>query len=171
VDGNIYLKDVIKRFREAKGQCDKAMAQVPGERWSARLDPESNSLETLMLHLSGNMLSRWTDFLTSDGEKPNRDRDAEFEDPRNISQERLLERWEQGWACMFAAVEGLTEESLGMVVTIRGEPHTVVEAINRQVAHYAHHAGQIVFLAKHLAGPEWQTLSIPRKGSPAPRPR
>ena len=171
MDGKIYLADVIKRFREAKGQCDKAIAQVPRERWSVRLDPESNSLETLMLHLSGNMLSRWTDFLGSDGEKPNRDRDGEFEDPRSISQERLLERWEQGWACLFAAVEGLTEASLEMVITIRGEPHTVVEAINRQVAHYAHHAGQMVFLAKHLAGPGWRTLSIPRKGSPGSRPR
>jgi hypothetical protein len=167
MNGTIYLVDAIKRFREAKDQCDRSLAQIPFERWSLRLDPESNSLVTLMLHLSGNMLSRWSDFLASDGEKPTRNRDAEFEDPAAMSRETLLARWEQGWTSLFSAVEGLTEADLGRVITIRSMPLTVVEAINRQLAHYAHHAGQIVFLAKHLAGADWRTLSIPRGGSAA----
>lgn len=165
MDGSIYLADARRRFQETKAQCDGALAQVPFERWGLRLDPEANSLVTLMLHLSGNMLSRWTDFLTSDGEKPGRDRDGEFEDPVGLSQEALLARWEQGWACLFQALEGLTQADLDHTVTIRTRPLTVVEAINRQLAHYAYHAGQVVFLAKHLASAPWQTLSIPRHGS------
>ncbi len=167
MDGTIYLSDAVKRFREAQSQCDKALAQVPFELWSQRLDPESNSLVTLMLHMSGNMLSRWTDFLDSDGEKPDRDRDAEFEDPETLSREALLERWSRGWACLFDALSGLTEKDLERTVTIRSQPLGVVEAINRQIAHYAQHAGQIVFLAKHLAGGRWKTLSVPRHGSAA----
>ena len=167
MNGTIYLADAIERFREAKEQCDRSLAKIPFEQWSLRLDPGSNSLATLMLHLSGNMLSRWSDFLASDGEKPTRDRDAEFEDPVAMSRETLLARWEQGWTCLFSAVEGLTDADLDRVVTIRSQPHTVVEAINRQTAHYAYHAGQMVFLAKHLAGADWQTLSVPRGGSAA----
>jgi hypothetical protein len=167
VDGTLYLSDAVKRFREAQAQCDKALAQVPFELWSQRLDPESNSLVTLMLHMSGNMLSRWSDFLTADGEKPDRDRDAEFEDPATLSREALLERWARGWTCLFDAMSGLTESDLDRTVTIRSQPLGVVEAINRQIAHYAQHAGQIVFLAKHLAGGQWKTLSVPRHGSAA----
>jgi len=167
MDGDAYLADAIKRFREAQSQCDRAIAQVPFELWSRRLDPESNSIATLMLHLSGNMLSRWTDFLTTDGEKPDRDRDAEFENPATLSREALLERWSAGWACLFHALSGLSAEDLGRTVTIRSQPHTVMEAINRQLAHYALHTGQILFLAKHLAGPAWKTLSVPRHGSAA----
>lgn len=167
MDGNAYLADVIRRFREARSQCDRAVVQVPFPLWSRRLDPASNSIVTLMLHLSGNMFSRWTDFLSSDGEKPDRNRDAEFEDPDSLSREALLDRWSGGWACLFDALSDLTEADLGRTVTIRSQPHTVMEAINRQLTHYAHHAGQIVFLAKHLAGPEWQTLSVPRHGSAA----
>jgi hypothetical protein len=163
--GNAYLADAIKRFREAQSQCDRAIEQVPFERWNHRLDPESNSLVTLMLHLSGNMVSRWTDFLTTDGEKPDRNRDAEFEDPETLPREALLERWSAGWACLFDALSGLTEDDLGRTVTIRAQPHSVMEAINRQLAHYAVHTGQIVFLAKHLAGPGWKSLSVPRHGS------
>lgn len=167
MDGSAYLADVVKRFRELREQADRAVAQVPYELWSRRLDPGSNSLETLMLHLSGNMLSRWTDFLTTDGEKPGRDRDAEFEDPESLSREALLDRWSKGWSCLFDALSPLSDEDLGRVVTIRSRPHTVVEAIDRQLAHYAAHVGQLVFLAKHLAGPGWKTLSIARGASSA----
>lgn len=165
MDGNAYLADVTKRFRELRDQCDRAIRQVPEEHWGTRLDPESNSLLTLILHLSGNMISRWTDFLTTDGEKPDRNRDAEFEDPAGPSREAVLARWERGWATLFGALSGLTGDDLARTVTIRGQAHTVLEAVNRQLAHYASHTGQIVFLAKHLAGPRWQTLSIPRHGS------
>jgi uncharacterized damage-inducible protein DinB len=167
MDGNAYLADVVTRFRELQKQCDRAVAQVPPELWSKRLDPGSNSIVTLLLHLSGNMLSRWTDFLTTDGEKPDRDRDAEFEDPASLAHEALLSRWSQGWERLFEALSGLTDADLERSVTIRSQPHTVVEALNRQLAHYASHAGQIVFLAKHLAGPRWNTLSVPRGGSAA----
>jgi hypothetical protein len=165
--GDRYLEDVIRRFREAREQCDRAMAQVPFERWSHRVDPESNSIVTLMLHLSGNMRSRWRDFLTADGEKPDRDRDTEFEDPGALSQAELLARWEAGWACLFDALSNLAADDLERTVTIRSQPLSVVEAINRQLAHYAYHAGQMVFLCKHLAGGRWQTLSVPRGGSAA----
>lgn len=167
MNGTRYIEDVTARFREARTQCDRALAQVPFAAWGRRLDPESNSLTTLVLHLAGNMISRWTDFLTADGEKPDRDRDAEFEDPEGLSQEALLERWSRGWTCLFDALSALTESDLERQVTIRSQPHSVVEAINRQLAHYALHTGQIIFLAKHLAGAEWRTLSIPRGGSAA----
>ena len=137
------------------------------ERWTLRLDPESNSLATLMLHLSGNMLSRWTDFLTTDGEKADRDRDAEFEDPGTFDPVALRDRWERGWACLFGTLEGLTAAELDRTVTIRHEPHTVLEAINRQLAHYPYHAGQLVFLAKHLRRDSWQSLSVARGGTGA----
>jgi hypothetical protein len=167
MNGARYIEDVTARFREARTQCDRALAQVPFTAWGQRLDPESNSLTTLVLHLSGNMISRWTDFLTADGEKPDRNRDAEFEDPEGLTQEALLERWSRGWECLFAALSALTESDLERRVTIRSQPHSVVEAINRQLAHYALHTGQIIFLAKHLAGGQWRTLSIPRGGSAA----
>ncbi len=167
MNGTAYLEDVKQRFRDARKQCDRALAQVPFERWSHRLDPDSNSIVTLMLHLSGNMLSRWTDFLTTDGEKPDRDRDAEFEDPETPSQDALLARWELGWQCLFDALGSLTEADLDRAVTIRGQSLGVVEALNRQLAHYAQHAGQLVFLAKHLTAGQWKTLSVPRHGSAA----
>lgn len=163
MNGTAYLTDVIERFRELRQQCDRAIAQVPYEQWSHRLDPGSNSIVTLMLHLSGNMLSRWTDFLTTDGEKPTRERDSEFEDTA-LSRDDLLARWERGWQCLFQALTSLSESDLERVVTIRSQPHSVVEAIHRQLAHYAAHTGQLIFLAKHLAGPSWRTLSIPRRG-------
>jgi hypothetical protein len=167
MNGTAYLADVVQRLREAQTQCDRAIAQVPFELWSHRLDPESNSITTLMLHMSGNMLSRWTDFLTADGEKPERDRDSEFEDAAGLSQAALLERWRRGWTCLFDALAALGEGDLERTVRIRAQPLGVVEAINRQLAHYAAHAGQLVFLAKHLAGDRWRTLSIPRHGSAA----
>jgi hypothetical protein len=167
VDGRAWLEDATRRFREAKQQADGALAQVPFERWRERLDPGSNSLVTLVLHVSGNMLSRWSDFLASDGEKDFRDRDAEFEDAPGLSREALLERWEAGWACLFAALAGLADADLDRTVTIRSKPLRVSSAINRQLAHYAQHVGQMTFLAKHLAGPAWKTLSVPRGGSSA----
>jgi len=165
--GAAYLADARERFEEARRQAERALDQVPYERWSDRLDPGSNSLVTLMLHVSGNQRSRWTDFLTSDGEKPDRDRDAEFEDARALSRDELLTRWEHGWRTLFAAIDALGEDDLVRTVTIRGEPHTVVQAINRQIAHYALHVGQMLFLAKHLAGTAWQHQSLPRRGRPA----
>ncbi len=167
MNGSIYLADALQRFHESKDTCDRALAQVPFEQWQRRLDPESNSIVTLMLHMSGNMLSRWTDFLGSDGEKPDRDRDAEFEDPAAVSREALLARWEAGWACLFEALEGLRETDLDRTVTIRSKPLAVSSAINRQLAHYGYHAGQLVFLAKHLAAGPWRSLSVPRGGSAA----
>ncbi len=164
--GAAYLADAVKRFQDAKKQADGALAQVPFERWRERLDPGSNSLLTLMLHISGNQLSRWTSFLTSDGEKPDRNRDAEFEDA-DLTRDELLARWDRGWATLFAALAGLDGADLQRTVTIRSEPHAVVEAINRQIAHYALHVGQMLFLAKHLAGTAWRTQSIPRAGSSA----
>jgi hypothetical protein len=166
VNGERWLADVTRRFRELKSQCDRALAQVPYERWGHRLDPEANSIVTLMLHLSGNMRSRWTDFLTRDGEKPDRDRDAEFEDAA-LDREALLARWEAGWECLFGALAGLRDADLERTILIRAEPHAVFEAIDRQLAHYAVHTGQLVLVAKHLAGPAWNTLSVPRGGSGA----
>ncbi len=170
MNGSAFLDVVISRYRELQQQCDRAIAQVPRERWADRLDPESNSLVTLMLHISGNLLSRWSDFLASDGEKPDRDRDSEFEDAPSQSPEAILERWTKGWKCLFDSLSALTEADLERTVTIRSQPHTVVEAIQRNLTHTAGHAGQIVFLAKHLAGPGWQTLSIPRGRSAEFRP-
>ena len=126
------------------------------------LDADSNSHALIMKHMSGNMRSRWTGFLTSDGEKPDRHRDTEFERDASDTREQLFSRWEQGWSLLFEAVSALTPADAEKSVTIRGESHTVVEALNRQVSHYAQHVGQIVFLAKHYAGPKWRTLSIPR---------
>jgi hypothetical protein len=167
MDGSAYLADVVKLFHELRDGADRAVSQVPYELWSRRLDPGSNSIVTLMLHLSGNMLSRWTDFLTTDGEKPGRNRDAEFEDPDSLSREALLEKWDKGWSCLFDALSSLTDADLARVVTIRSQPHTVVRAIDRQLVHYSMHVGQLVFLAKHLAGPDWKTLTIPRGASAA----
>lgn len=166
MNGDRWLADVIRRFHELKSQCDRALAQVPFEHWSHRLDPEANSILTLVLHLCGNMRSRWTDFLTSDGEKPDRDRDTEFEDAA-LDREALLARWEAGWECLFGALAGLVDADLERTVLIRAQGLTVFEAIDRQLAHYAVHTGQLVLLAKHFAGSGWKTLSVPRGGSAA----
>lgn len=167
MDGTRYLADAVKRFRELQDQCDRALAQTPPGLWATRLDPGSNSLVTLMLHLSGNMLSRWTEPFTTDGEKPDRNRDAEFEDAPDLDREALLDRWRRGWSCLFQFLEGLREEDLERNVHIRAQPQSVVEAINRQLSHYAYHAGQLVFLAKHLTGEDaWRNQSVPRAGRP-----
>jgi hypothetical protein len=157
-----YLDDALGEFRKLKSFADKAVAQVSDEDWFRQLDPESNSIAIVMKHILGNMRSRWTDFLTTDGEKPDRDRDTEFELGGADTKERLLERWESGWRLLFEAISPLTAQDLQRTVTIRGEPHTVLQAINRQLTHYAGHVGQIVYLAKHFAGERWKTLSIPR---------
>jgi hypothetical protein len=164
--GALFLADATRRFRETKAQADRALAQVPFERWSVRIDPGSNSLITLVLHVSGNQLSRWTDFLTTDGEKPDRHRDAEFEDA-SLSREELLGCWERGWTCLFDALAPLGEGDLVRPVVVRGQTMAVLEAIHRQMAHYALHVGQMLFLAKHLAGEGWQSQSVPRRGSRA----
>ncbi len=156
-----YLEDSRALFRYYKGLAERAMAQVTDEQLIATLDGEMNSIALLMKHLAGNMLSRWTDFLTSDGEKPTRDRDREFVDPP-ATRDALHSLWDQGWNALVCSLEALTEEDLQRTVTIRGEAHSVMQAINRQLAHCAYHCGQIVFLAKHFKSAGWQTLSVPR---------
>ena len=152
---------VIDELEKVKKLADKAIAQVGDEQLHVAIDPESNSIAVMMRHMAGNMRSRWIDFLTSDGEKPNRMRDREFEET-SASREALLAEWEHGWNCLFDAIRPLTDADLQRTVTVRSEPLSVYQAISRQVAHYAGHAYQIVFLAKHLLGPGWKTLSVPR---------
>jgi len=159
-----YLKDSIGLFHYYKKLGERAMAQCPDEGLFVTLDAESNSIAILVKHLAGNMRSRFTDFLTSDGEKPDRNRDTEFENPPKTRAE-LMALWDRGWKCVFDALEPLTDADVDKTVTIRKEPHTVMQAISRQLAHYAHHVGQILFLAKHLtfkAKGKWDSLSVPR---------
>src|SRR5579863_9352854 len=156
-----YLEDSLSLFRYYKALAERAMAQITDDQLLAVLDSEANSIAVIVKHMSGNMRSRWPDFLTTDGEKPGRDRDAEFEDPPS-TREALLAAWEEGWQCLFTALEPLAEEDLQRTVTIRGEPHSVMQTINRQLGHYAYHCGQIVLLAKHFRSSEWKSLSVPR---------
>ena len=157
-----YLGDSLTVFRQYKSMAERAMGQASDEQLTQTLDSESNSIALIVKHLAGNMRSRWTDFLTTDGEKPDRDRDSEFEAPPATRAE-LLRLWEDGWRRVFAALEPLTDADLGRTVTIRGEPHSLMQAINRALAHYAAHIGQIIFIAKHFQSSRWQTLSIPRR--------
>lgn len=157
-----YLDDSLRQLRKLKTQADKAAAQVSDEEFFAVLDPEANSIALIMKHIGGNMRSRWTDFLTTDGEKPDRNRDTEFETTSADTRASVSAQWEDGWRRLFQAVESLSPGDLSKTVHVRGEAHSVVEAINRQMTHYAAHVGQIVLLAKHYAGSNWQTLSIPR---------
>ena len=159
-----YHDDAINGFRGYKKLAERALEQVTDEEFFHVIDPESNSLAIIVKHIAGNLLSRWSDFLESDGEKPTRNRDSEFVQVDD-TRESLMQMWENGWSTLFAAVEPLEEPQLSLTVTIRGEPHTVVEAINRQLTHYAYHVGQIVFLAKHLRSSQWATLSVPRNRS------
>jgi len=156
-----YLEDSVTVFHYYKNLAEKAMAQVTDDQVNAVLDHEMNSIAVIVKHMAGNMRSRWTDFLTTDGEKPDRDRDAEFADPP-ATREALLALWEQGWQCLFGALEPLSEQDLQRTVTIRGEAHSVMQAINRQIAHYPYHCGQIVLLAKHFQHDNWKSLSVPR---------
>jgi len=156
-----YVADSLAVFRQFKKQAERAMEQVPDEHLCSTLDPESNSIALIVKHLAGNMRSRWTDFLNSDGEKPDRHRDSEFENPP-ADRAALLAMWEEGWSRLFQALQPLTDADLGRTVHIRGEAHSVMQAINRQVAHVAMHVGQIVLLAKHFASHNWRSLTIPR---------
>jgi hypothetical protein len=155
------LSVVLDEFQKIKKLADKSIAQLSDDQLHATIDPEANSVAILMRHMAGNMRSRWVNFLSSDGEKPDRMRDREFEDPRQ-TREELLAEWEHGWHCLFEALQPLTDADLQRTVVIRGEPHSVYKAISRQVAHYSGHAYQILLLAKHMTGANWKTLSIPR---------
>ncbi|HEY7210849.1 MAG TPA: DUF1572 domain-containing protein [Bryobacteraceae bacterium] len=159
-----YIEDSLAIFRQYKKLAEEAMDQVSDEELVAVLDPEMNSIAQVVKHMAGNMRSRWTDFLTSDGEKPDRNRDSEFIAPP-ASREQVLQLWERGWQSVFSALEPLADADLTRQVTIRGEPHSVMQTINRQIAHYAYHVGQIVVLAKHFRGENWRSLSIPRNRS------
>lgn len=158
----LYLEEMKRQFRGHKRMGEAAMAQLEDKDFFAALDPESNSVATLVKHIAGNARSRFTDFLASDGEKPDRFRDQEFELSDKATREEVMRWWEQGWSQVFATLDSLTPEDVQRTVTIRQEPHTVMQALNRALAHYAQHIGQIVFLAKHLRSSQWQTLSIPR---------
>lgn len=159
-----YIEDALTLFRYYKRLGERAMEQVTDPQLFVAIDDEANSIAIIVKHMMGNMRSRWTDFLTTDGEKPDRNRDAEFVEPPS-TREALLKEWEDGWACVFRALEPMTDADLGRTVTIRGEAHSVMQAINRQLAHYPHHVGQIVLLAKHFAGKQWLPLSVPRNQS------
>jgi len=156
-----YLEDSLTLFRYYKKLGEGAMAQATDEQLFAALDPEANSIAIVVKHIAGNMRSRWTDFLTTDGEKPDRHRDSEFEDPP-ATREALMAFWQAGWDCLFRALEPLSDADLARRVMIRGEAHSVMQAINRQIAHYACHVGQIVLLAKHYRHAQWRSLSVPR---------
>ena len=162
---DLFVQDIRIQARKLKELADKAIAQVRDEDLSVVLDPESNSLAMIVQHLAGNLRSRWTDFLTSDGEKADRDRDAEFEAHDGTTRAGLLVSWEDGWRSLIATLDGLTAEDLGRTVFIRSEPHTAVQAINRGLTHAAYHVGQIVLLSKHFVSADWKTLSIPRRQS------
>ena len=156
-----YLEDSISLFRHYKVLAERAMAQATDGQLFEPLDGEANSIAVLVKHMAGNMRSRWTGFPEADGEKPDRRRDAEFEDPPP-TRASLLVVWEEGWRCLFDALEPLREEDLARTTTIRGEAHSVMQAINRQMAHYSYHCGQIVLLAKHFSQANWQSLTVPR---------
>ena len=156
-----YLEDSLSLLRYYKSLAEGAIEQVTDEELLMVLDPEMNSIALTIKHMAGNMRSRWTDFLTSDGEKPDRNRDSEFVEPPSARGE-LMKKWEDGWQCVFEALEPLSDTDLSRTVTIRGEPHSVMQTINRQIAHYAYHCGQIVLLAKHFRQNEWRSLTVPR---------
>lgn len=156
-----YLRDSLSLFRYYKELTERAMEQVSDEQLVAVLDGEMNSIAIVVKHLVGNMRSRWMDFLVSDGEKPDRKRDTEFEEPPT-TRAALIKLWDEGWNYVFSALEPLSDADMDRTVVIRGEPHSVMQAINRQIAHYAYHCGQIVFLAKHLQARQWKALTVPR---------
>lgn len=160
-----YLEEAVRSFRSYKKLAEKAFAQLNDEEFFVRLDEESNSIAVIIKHLTGNMVSRWTDFLTTDGEKPTRHRDMEFVITPETTRADLMQQWERGWQCVFDAIEPLQPEDLSRAIFIRGEEHTVLQAINRQQTHYASHIGQMIFLAKHFKSAGWESLSIPRNRS------
>ena len=156
-----YLRDSLSLFQYYKKLAERAMEKVADDQLVAAQDGEMNSIAIIVMHLAGNMRSRWINFLTSDGEKVDRKRDTEFEDPP-ATRAALMKVWEEGWNCVFTALDPLSDADLDRTVFIRGEPHSVMQAINRQIAHYAYHCGQIVFLAKHLQAARWKALTVPR---------
>jgi hypothetical protein len=160
--GSRYCEDLVRTYRNCKALADAALAQVSDTDLHTLVDPDANTLAVIVQHVAGNLRSRFADFLTSDGEKPDRDRDGEFEMPEPLSRDALLRAWESAWAIALGSLESLTPDDLERTVTIRGEPFLVLEAANRLAMHTAYHVGQIVFLAKHFAGPRWTTLSIPK---------
>lgn len=160
-----YLEDALSNFRAYKKLAERGLEQASDEEFFVSLDEEGNSLAVIVKHMVGNMLSRWTEFLTTDGEKPDRNRDLEFVITPQTTRAELITEWERGWNCVFNAIESLQPEDLMKTVLIRGEAHTVVNAINRQMTHYGYHIGQIVFLAKHFKSTGWKSLSIPRNRS------
>lgn len=156
-----YKTDTLEAFRNYKKLAERALAQIADDEYFTTLDAESNSLAVIVKHVGGNLRSRWTDFLTADGEKPDRDRDSEFV-AETDTRAALTEIWETGWTMLFSTLEALAVEDFGRTVQIRGEDFSVVKAVNRSLAHTAYHVGQIAFLAKHLRAADWQTLSVPR---------
>ncbi|MBK6879056.1 MAG: DUF1572 family protein [Ignavibacteria bacterium] len=164
MDGKNYLNSVLKEFGKLKDLGDRSFAQIKDEDFFWQPSEDSNSIAIIIRHISGNMHSRWTDFLTTDGEKESRKRDEEFERLFYTDKDDILSRWESGWKCLFGAIEALTPEDLGKTVYIRSEAHTVIEAINRQLTHIGYHIGQIVYLAKYRGRAGWGSLSIPRPG-------
>ncbi len=158
----LYLDEVFRTLRGHKRLADDAIAQLSDDQFFALPDPESNSVAIIVKHIAGNLRSRFTNFLTTDGEKPDRNRDREFLMHNDAKREEILASWEQNWQLLFETINSLQPTDLERTVTIRGEPHSVLQAINRSVAHLAFHAGQITFLAKHWKGAEWKSLSVPK---------
>jgi hypothetical protein len=163
--GAAYLKDVVRQMRMYKGYVDKALPKVPDTKLHTELDANSNSIAVIVKHVAGNLRSRYRDFLTTDGEKPDRLRDSEFEMPERASRDTIVRWWEEGWLVALTSIEALTPEDLGRTITIRGEGYLVIEALNRSVAHAASHVGQIVYLARYFAGDAWTSLTIPKGAS------
>jgi hypothetical protein len=167
VSNALFIDEAAREFRRIKALAEKALAQVADEDFTASPRPIDNSLAVVVKHVAGNLKSRWTDFLTTDGEKPDRQRDTEFELDARDTRAALMASWEDGWARLFEALGAAAATDPTRTVTIRGEPHTIVRAVNRQLSHYAYHAGQIALLARHYAGQKWETLSIPKGQSEA----
>lgn len=159
-NGALYLEESIKDFRSLKKICEIAIEQLSDEEFRKSIDIESNSIALIMKHIAGNLKSRWRDFLTADGEKPDRNRDSEFSDSE--TKDELISKWEMGWKTLFDTLESLTENDLQKIIYIRGQSHTVIKAIVRAESHIAYHAGQIVYLAKHLKWNSWKNLSVPK---------
>jgi len=157
-----YLHDIARTFRNYKSLAERAIAQTPDEALHVELDPSSNSIAVILKHVSGNLRSRFRDFLTTDGEKPDRNRDGEFQMPERASRAQMMQWWEDGWATLLSALDALTPADLTRTIHIRGEAFLVVEALNRSITHTSYHVGQIAYLARHFAGPDWKSLTIPK---------
>ncbi len=160
--GSAYLADALGNFRSYKKLAEEALAQTSDKDIFRLIDPDANSIAIIIKHMAGNMRSRWTDFLTTDGEKPDRHRDREFEIDPGTTRADVMKWWENGWQCVFEAITPLTSDDLTRKVFIAGREHTVLQAISRQLLHYAGHVNQIVLLARHFRGPDWKSLSIPK---------